>query len=95
MDDNNNDTIIVSIKDPGTGVDPSLKEKLFEKFVTKSSNGAGLGLYLSKKIVEAHGGKIWIERNTTTIMKMREKPSSHLVSQVKATINRYERTSDR
>jgi signal transduction histidine kinase len=63
-DNSNNDTIIVSIEDQGTGVDPSIKEKLFEKFVTRSSNGAGLGLYLSKKIVEAHGGKIWVERNT-------------------------------
>jgi signal transduction histidine kinase len=60
----NNDTIIVSIKDQGTGVDPSIKEKLFEKFMTRSSNGAGLGLYLSKKIVEAHGGKIWVESNS-------------------------------
>ena len=56
-----NDSVIVSIKDPGTGVDPSLKDKLFEKFETKSANGAGLGLYLSRKIVEAHGGKIWVE----------------------------------
>jgi signal transduction histidine kinase len=60
--DSNNDSIVVSIKDQGTGVDPSLKYKLFEKFTTKSANGAGLGLYLSRKIVEAHGGKIWIER---------------------------------
>ena len=60
--DSNNDSIVVSIKDQGTGVDPSLKDKLFEKFATKSANGAGLGLYLSRKIVEAHGGKIWIER---------------------------------
>ena len=62
--DSNNDSIVVSIKDQGTGVDPSLKDKLFEKFATKSANGAGLGLYLSRKIVEAHGGKIWIERTT-------------------------------
>jgi signal transduction histidine kinase len=59
--DSNNDSIVVSIKDQGTGVDPSLKYQLFEKFTTKSANGAGLGLYLSRKIVEAHGGKIWIE----------------------------------
>jgi signal transduction histidine kinase len=55
------DLIIVSIKDQGTGVDPSLKDMLFVKFATKSANGAGLGLYLSKKIVEAHGGKIWTQ----------------------------------
>ena len=56
-----NDVVIVSIKDQGTGVDPSLKDRLFVKFATKSANGAGLGLYLSKQIVEAHGGKIWIQ----------------------------------
>jgi signal transduction histidine kinase len=59
-----NDSVIVSIKDQGTGVDPSIKNKLFEKFETKSANGAGLGLYLSRKIVEAHGGKIWVEEKT-------------------------------
>jgi signal transduction histidine kinase len=57
-------SVIVSIKDQGTGVDPSIKDKLFEKFETKSANGAGLGLYLSRKIVEAHGGKIWVEERT-------------------------------
>jgi signal transduction histidine kinase len=62
--DSNNGSIVVSIKDQGMGVDPSIKDKLFEKFATKSANGVGLGLYLSRKIVEAHGGKIWIERNT-------------------------------
>ena len=56
-----NYSVIVSIKDQGAGVDPSLKDKLFEKFETKSANGAGLGLYLSRKIIEAHGGKIWVE----------------------------------
>jgi two-component system, OmpR family, sensor histidine kinase VicK len=44
----NNDSVIVSIKDQGTGIDQSIKDKLFEKFATKSSNGAGLGLYLSR-----------------------------------------------
>jgi two-component system sensor histidine kinase VicK len=59
------DLVIVSIKDQGTGVDPSLKDRLFVKFATKSANGAGLGLYLSKKIVEAHGGKIWIQEEVS------------------------------
>jgi two-component system sensor histidine kinase VicK len=60
-----NDVVIISIKDQGTGVDPSLKDRLFVKFATKSANGAGLGLYLSKKIVEAHGGKIWIQEEVS------------------------------
>ena len=62
--ESDNDSVIISIKDQGTGVDPSIKDKLFEKFETKSANGAGLGLYLSRKIVEAHGGKIWVEEKT-------------------------------
>ena len=64
-----NDSVIVSIKDQGTGVDPSLKDKLFEKFQTRSANGAGLGLYLSRKIVEAHGGKIWVEEKADSSQK--------------------------
>jgi signal transduction histidine kinase len=55
--ESDNDSVIISIKDQGTGVDSSIKDKLFEKFETKSANGAGLGLYLSRKIVEALGGK--------------------------------------
>ncbi|MFL6362412.1 MAG: ATP-binding protein [Nitrososphaeraceae archaeon] len=50
---------IVSIKDTGTGIDPEILPRLFEKFATKSYQGTGLGLYICKSIVEAHGGKIW------------------------------------
>lgn len=55
--------VIVSVKDNGTGIDPEILPKLFSKFVTKSFSGTGLGLYVSKNIVEAHGGKIWAENN--------------------------------
>ena len=54
---------IVSIKDTGTGIDPEIMPRLFEKFASKSYQGTGLGLYISKSIVEAHGGKIWAENN--------------------------------
>jgi two-component system sensor histidine kinase VicK len=58
------DEVIISIKDRGTGIDPDIQDKLFSKFATKSDTGSGLGLYISKGIVEAHGGKIWAENNT-------------------------------
>ena len=58
-----NDNVIVSIKDTGTGIDPKIMPRLFSKFVTKSFIGTGLGLFISKKIIEAHGGKIWGENN--------------------------------
>ncbi|MGB7637810.1 MAG: hybrid sensor histidine kinase/response regulator [Nitrososphaeraceae archaeon] len=54
---------IVSIKDTGTGIDPEILPRLFTKFATKSDRGTGLGLFISKSIVEAHGGKIWAENN--------------------------------
>jgi signal transduction histidine kinase len=54
---------IVSIKDAGIGIDPEILPRLFEKFATKSYQGTGLGLYICKSIVEAHGGKIWAENN--------------------------------
>jgi signal transduction histidine kinase len=54
---------MVSIKDTGRSIDPELMPRLFTKFATKSETGTGLGLYLSKKIIEAHGGKIWAENN--------------------------------
>ena len=46
-----------------TGIDPDIKDKLFSKFATKSETGSGLGLFISKGIVEAHGGRIWAENN--------------------------------
>ena len=61
----NNGEILVSIKDTGTGVDPEILPRLFTKFVTKpETGGTGLGLFISKSIVEAHGGRIWAENNT-------------------------------
>jgi signal transduction histidine kinase len=54
---------VVSISDSGQGIDPEVMYKLFEKFVSKSVKGTGLGLFISKSIVEAHGGKIWGENN--------------------------------
>src|SRR5919112_1867476 len=55
--------VIVSVKDNGQGIDPEMYARLFTKFATNSSVGTGLGLYISKSIVEAHGGKMWAENN--------------------------------
>jgi signal transduction histidine kinase len=55
---------IIRIKDTGTGIDPEILPRLFSKFATKSQKGTGLGLYISKNIVEAHGGKLYAENNT-------------------------------
>jgi signal transduction histidine kinase len=55
--------LIVSVKDTGEGIDPEVLPKLFSKFVAKSYQGTGLGLFISKSIVEAHGGRIWAENN--------------------------------
>jgi signal transduction histidine kinase len=54
----------IAIKDTGKGIDLKIMPRLFTKFATKSENGIGLGLYISKSIIEAHGGKIWANNNT-------------------------------
>jgi signal transduction histidine kinase len=59
----NNEMILVTVKDNGKGIDKEIMPKLFTKFVTKSFQGTGLGLYISKKIMEAHGGSLSAENN--------------------------------
>ncbi len=56
---------IVSVRDTGVGIDPEVMPKLFTRFVVgkTSASGSGLGLYVSKAIIEAHGGKMWAENN--------------------------------
>jgi K+-sensing histidine kinase KdpD len=54
---------IIRVKDTGSGIDPEIYPRLFSKFASKSYQGTGLGLFISKSIVEAHGGKIWVENN--------------------------------
>jgi two-component system, OmpR family, sensor histidine kinase VicK len=55
--------IVVSITDTGTGIDSEILPRLFTKFATKSTTGTGLGLFISKSIIEAHGGRIWGKNN--------------------------------
>jgi signal transduction histidine kinase len=59
----NDSLAIVDIKDTGSGIDPEIMPRLFTKFASKSFKGTGLGLFISKSIIEAHGGKIWAENN--------------------------------
>jgi len=59
-----NSYLTVTITDTGNGIDPTIENNLFEKYTSTSQNGTGLGLYLSKKIVEAHGGRVWAENNS-------------------------------
>jgi signal transduction histidine kinase len=61
--DENKKEFIVSVKDTGTGIDSDIMPRLFTKFASKSQTGTGLGLFISKSIVEAHGGRIWVENN--------------------------------
>ncbi len=56
--------VLVTVNDTGSGIDPEIFPRLFCKFATKSEKGTGLGLYISKNIIDAHGGKIWAENNS-------------------------------
>jgi signal transduction histidine kinase len=58
--------VMFSIGDNGTGIDPEVFPRLFHKFASKSFQGTGLGLFISKSIVEAHGGKISAQNNNNT-----------------------------
>jgi signal transduction histidine kinase len=51
------------MRDTGSGINEEILPKLFTKFATKSDKGIGLGLYISKNIIEAHGGRIWAKNN--------------------------------
>ena len=57
--------VAVAISDTGRGIDPEILPKLFTKFATKSEKGTGLGLYICKAIIEAHGGRMWAQNNPT------------------------------
>ena len=63
-DENKKDQfVLISIKDEGKGIDKEILPRLFNKFVTKSDQGTGLGLYIAKNIIDAHGGEIWAQNN--------------------------------
>ena len=59
----NIEEIVISIKDTGTGIHPAILPTLFSAFASKSGIGTGLGLFISKNIIENHGGHMWGENN--------------------------------
>ncbi|HZD82418.1 MAG TPA: sensor histidine kinase [Nitrososphaeraceae archaeon] len=64
-EEDNQQEVLISIKDSGVGIHSDIIPRLFSKFATKSEKGTGLGLFISKNIVEAHGGRIWAENNVS------------------------------
>ncbi|HZB15635.1 MAG TPA: HAMP domain-containing sensor histidine kinase, partial [Nitrososphaeraceae archaeon] len=63
VNDNNNE-LVISVKDTGEGIHSDILPRLFTKFATRSEVGTGLGLFITKSIVEAHGGKMWAKNNS-------------------------------
>jgi two-component system, OmpR family, sensor histidine kinase VicK len=60
----NHEEVVVNIVDTGEGINHEIIPRLFTKFASKSNSGTGLGLYISKSIIESHGGRIWAENNS-------------------------------
>jgi signal transduction histidine kinase len=55
--------LLVSVRDSGVGLDPAARQRIFEAFYTTKPNGTGMGLSISRSIVEAHGGELWVEQD--------------------------------
>ena len=66
--------VIVTVKDYGEGINTKIFPRLFSKFGTNSYQGIGLGLFISKKIIDPHGGKIWAENNSDGRQKEEDLP---------------------
>jgi two-component system sensor kinase FixL len=58
-----NDMIEVSVSDNGPGIDATMAGKIFDQFQTSKETGMGIGLSLSRTIIEAHGGKLWVDKD--------------------------------
>jgi two-component system sensor kinase FixL len=63
IDPENRTHVRVSVADTGSGISPDIAEQLFQPFITTKRHGMGVGLSISRTIVEAHGGRIWVEPN--------------------------------
>jgi two-component system, LuxR family, sensor kinase FixL len=60
-----NGFIRVSVTDSGSGIGPDIADQLFQPFITTKRDGMGVGLSISRTIIEGHGGRIWVEPNPT------------------------------
>lgn len=63
--------ITVSVEDAGPAIDNTVFERLFSPFYTTKPDGLGMGLAISRSIVEAHGGRLWAERRSAGGLLMR------------------------
>ena len=72
--------VLVTVRDTGIGIDPEIMPRLFEKFISKSYQGTGLGLFISKSIINAHGGRIWSENNNNVDKDSKEGGSTFYFS---------------
>ena len=63
---NCNDELLVEVAvvDAGVGIDPKYRDRIFDSFFTTKANGMGMGLAISRGIVEAYGGRLWATSNT-------------------------------
>jgi len=59
------ETVHVAVQDAGPGLGEDAQQLVFEPFYTTKASGIGMGLAISKSIIEAHGGRIWVSNNTT------------------------------
>jgi signal transduction histidine kinase len=55
--------VLVSVEDTGPGLPPESLDRVFEAFYTTKAKGLGMGLSISRSIVEAHGGRLWVSVN--------------------------------
>jgi signal transduction histidine kinase len=80
--------VIVKVKETGAGINPEIFPRLFSKFASKSFEGTGLGLFICKSIIEAHGGRMWAENNNNNNNNQREREGTF--SFTLPTINRQQ-----